>query len=865
MMSTKRTTKTLLTGVMLLVVFSVTDNTFVDKAWAQSDMTFWVSGRTLIAGMRGAYPHGGKLGETPSLFEGSVLVWDTGRPRVLTWVKDFPTTATYYVWQRQYSGYGSLGVSIDEVSVTGGARQEAVSAARYFWSEVGAQTITQGSHHVDMTIDGQAIVDAVLFTTDPTFVPYTTSPPFTDPEMLPPPDTNPVLRARRTYRDDSALNPLSDGRGFVVARLPALYGEPYDVPLDDFVPTEDQIVSKIELWSAKNQYAGTTFAVRALDKVAPLMVTASALSGPGGRRLGSDKIDLKVVKVIPRTLTLYEDFSTQQLWPEFQLRDDRITLPMPQGQQGGFGGAKCASGLSAHESRQFWLTINVPPGTPAGLYTGTITFKPAGDPSRRLVLPLELDVRPISLDLVKGAYGMFYPHFPLTPDAADTPPKDQRHVTFKRYRAELKDMVSHGLNSTTLYEGFGQLRYVYAAGMRGYPLHMGWPPADAKELVDEATQSMGFADYHFWTCDEPKPVAPGILPGPGTIEWCKEQIQNYPDTYYHKMAGSLNRHDAVAALADLLDYPIFNLYLFSGPDYEYPTRSKSLGHLPSSYWSTATSDYLAFRAFAGLYNTRSGYLGIWPWAYNDFAARELTYDWANSRYIHVVAYPDENDNPISTVRWEAFKDGVDDVRYLQELDWLVGEARTRLGQSPSLPLLQSALDDALIIRAREYESISGTWIHYLGALPADKLDVSRDALANAIMRLNAPYATDMSVTTHKDVPVSGTLAGTDLDGEPLTYVLLSNGARGRVVIMNPRSGAFRYRPNRRAFGTDSFTYKIISDGIESNVGKVTVTIDQVQTPNQGLEREAAKSAAPLSLFRWAHRTKTIQQLLNRKI
>jgi hypothetical protein len=160
-----------------------------------------------------------------------------------------------------------------------------------------------------------------------------------------------------------------------------------------------------------------------------------------------------------------------------------------------------------------------------------------------------------------------------------------------------------------------------------------------------------------------------------------------------------------------------------------------------------------------------------------------------------------------------------------------------------------ALDDALIIRAREYESISRTWIHYLGALPADKLDVSRDALANAIMRLNAPYATDMSVTTHKDVPVSGTLAGTDLDGEPLTYVLLSNGARGRIVIMNPRSGAFRYRPNRRAFGTDSFTYKIISDGIESNVGKVTVTIDQVQTPNQGLEREAAKSAAPLSLFR----------------
>lgn len=819
MISTKKTAEALLTGLMLLVVFSVTDNTFVGKAQAQSGVTFWVSGRSLIAGMRGAYRHGGQLGETPSLFEGSVMVFGTGR--VLTWVKDFPATATYYVWQRKYSGYGSLDVSVDEVPVTGGTRREAVSAARYAWSEVGAQTITKGSHHIDVTVHGQALVDAVLLTTDPAFVPYTTTFPFTDPKMLPPRDTNPVLRARRTYRDDSALNPLSDGRGFVVARLPALYGEPYDVPLDDFVPAEDHIVSKIELWSAKNQYAGTTFAVRALDTVAPLVVTASTLSARGGKTLGSNEIDLKVAKVIPRTLVLYEDFRTHQPWPEFLLRDDRITLPMPQGQQGGFGGAKCISGISAHESRQFWLTINVPPGTPAGLYVGKITFKPAGGRSRRLVLPLELDVRPISLDPVKGAYGMFYPHFPLTPDPPDTPPKDQRHITLKRYRVELEDMVRHGLNSTTLYEGFGQLKYAQAAGMHGHPIHGGWPPEDARELVDQA-KKMGFTDYHFWTCDEPSPAPAGTPPGPKTIEWCRDQILKYPD---NKMSGSLNRDDAVEALADLLDYPIFALARYSGADHPDPTRSKSLGHLPSSYWSAAMSDYLAYRAFAGLYNTRSGYDGIWPWAYNDWANRELTYDWANSTYIHVVAYPDENDKPISTIRWEAYKDGIDDVRYLQKLDWLIGEARTRLGQSPALPRLQSALDDALIIRAKEYESISGTWINYLNALPADKLDVSRGVLAHAIMRLNRPYAANVSVTTKVDVPVKGTLAGIDLDGEPLGYVLLSNGARGRVVITNPSSGTFKYRPNAGAFGKDSFKYKVISDGIESNVGTVTVTIN----------------------------------------
>lgn len=809
-------------------MFSVTDDILVVKAEAQPSVTFWVSGRSLIAGMRGAYPHGGPLGETPSLFEGSVLVLNTdGHPRVLTWVKDFPATATYYVWQRKYIGYDSLAVSVDEVPVTGGARGEVAGAARYVWSEVGAQTIISGSHHVDVTVHGQAILDAVLFTTDPAFVPYTTTPPFTDPSMLPPPDTTPVLRARRTYRDDSALEPLSGGSGFVVAHLPAPYNEPYDVPLDDFVPAEDQIAYEIELWSAKNQYAGTTFALRALDEVAPLVVTASKLHGPRGTTLGFNKIDLKVAKVIPRTLVLWEDFRVQQPWPEFLLRDDRVTLPMPAGDQGGFGGAKCISGLAAHESRQFWLTINVPPGTPAGLYVGKITFKPATGPSRSLVLPLKLHVRPISLDAVKGAYGIFYPHFPLTPEPPDTPPEHQRHITLRRYRAELEDMVRHGLNSTTLYEGFGQLKYAQAAGMHGHPMHGGWPPPDAQELVDQA-KAMGFTDYHFFTCDEPIPAPPGAPPSEwakGSIEWCGDVNLRYSDTYYHKMSGTLNNDYAVEALADLLEYPIFVLSRYSGADHPFPTRAKSLGHLPSSYWSAAPSDYLAYRAFAGLYNARSGYDGIWPWVYNDWANRELAYDWANRTYIHVVAYPDENDNPISTIRWEAFKDGIDDVRYLQKLDWLIGEARTRLGQSPALPRLQSALDEALAIRAGEYESISGSWINYLNALPADKLDVSRRVLAYAIMRLNSPYAANVNVTTRPDVPVKGMLAGTDLDREPLRYVLLSNGARGRAVITNHSSGTFEYRPNADALGKDSFQYRVMSDGVESNVGTVTVTIN----------------------------------------
>ena len=83
------------------------------------------------------------------------------------------------------------------------------------------------------------------------------------------------------------------------------------------------------------------------------------------------------------------------------------------------------------------------------------------------------------------------------------------------------------------------------------------------------------------------------------------------------------------------------------------------------------------------------------------------------------------------------------------------------------------------------------------------------------------------------VPITGTLAGSDADGDPLTYQLVAQAASGTALI-TAATGAYTYTPHPGVSGFDRFTYRV-SDGyvwsepVQVNirlapVGPVTPTI-----------------------------------------
>jgi len=90
-----------------------------------------------------------------------------------------------------------------------------------------------------------------------------------------------------------------------------------------------------------------------------------------------------------------------------------------------------------------------------------------------------------------------------------------------------------------------------------------------------------------------------------------------------------------------------------------------------------------------------------------------------------------------------------------------------------------------------------------------------------------PSAANGTLTTNEDTPVNGVLNATDVDGDTLTYSIVSNGAKGTVTITNPATGAYSYTPNADANGSDAFTFKVNDGTADSNVATVTVTISAV--------------------------------------
>ena len=659
----------------------------------QAATTLWATGDSLMPAW-GFFPLRQAYGGTKPL--GRWAAWcAAGNQGELTWVADFPVAGTYQVWIRHYGGYGNVQILVDEQLVMGG--RGGPSGGRYVWRHAGQIKTTAGTHHVDLLVS-LGMFDAVLLTTNRMLDPSQ--------QTLPPAVHKPVLRALRTYRNDAHLEPAAGKHGFVVGHL-----DPYQEALYDWLPdkTKPPQLDQLSLWGAAGQYINGSLAIRAVAHLDALNVSLPQLIGPDDTMIGSSAIDVRVVHVRPRKNTLFESGHSQVLIPELLLRDDRTGWP-PKGDQGGYGGGQCVTRIPAHQSRQLWFTIHVPSGAPAGIYRGTLAL--AANTTQQL--PVVLEVLPVALQPAKGYYGIYHRSQPVDPDKPF-------YVSPKRYLAELKDQVRHGLNAATLYGGFSTLTLARQAGLSRAPCLMHWPDGNAAQQVQAARQ-MGFDDLYYYGVDEPTQ--------PAQIERCRQEAERRQRAGLH-MFTAINSQAAQVATRDFIDRPVYNIYVFGGKQNRAVTYVRQRGFRPISYWVSATAYPLPYRALTGLYNKACGYQGSSPWAYQDYPDQRL-YD--PDQPAHKVTYPDESGLPIPTLAWEAHRAGIDDVRYLEALDRAL-DATRQIAAGNRAPALATALAAAEQTRKQHFESIDGRWFEYLCRIAPGDLQQSRRALAEATVQL----------------------------------------------------------------------------------------------------------------------------------
>src|SRR5205085_1070291 len=89
---------------------------------------------------------------------------------------------------------------------------------------------------------------------------------------------------------------------------------------------------------------------------------------------------------------------------------------------------------------------------------------------------------------------------------------------------------------------------------------------------------------------------------------------------------------------------------------------------------------------------------------------------------------------------------------------------------------------------------------------------------------DAPVANDASVSTAEDTVLAGSVAGTDVDADALTYSVVSGPVHGTLTSFDSATGAYTYTPAANYNGGDSFTFKANDGKVDSNIATVSLTV-----------------------------------------
>ena len=92
---------------------------------------------------------------------------------------------------------------------------------------------------------------------------------------------------------------------------------------------------------------------------------------------------------------------------------------------------------------------------------------------------------------------------------------------------------------------------------------------------------------------------------------------------------------------------------------------------------------------------------------------------------------------------------------------------------------------------------------------------------------DAPTSSAVSASTNEDTVKAITLVGADVDGDNLTYSVVSNPSNGSLGFGSNTSPGVNYSPSANFNGTDTFTYKVNDGTADSNTSTVTITVAAV--------------------------------------
>ncbi len=471
-----------------------------------------------------------------------------------------------------------------------------------------------------------------------------------------------------------------------------LTGESLDIP----APPGKKLVCA----GCPGEYESMTAAVYALEDIEEMRVEVSDL----GDAIPASAVDVHVVKSwFQAGREIWFKQGIRLLSPELLLKDDRLVrVDMKEkhnyvrstAKDGSERYVRCSEPTSEaladirpvdadtlqpvdipkRTLKQFWFTVRIPDDAKPGTHTGTVTFSTK---TGSFSLPITVTVHPFALAPSRLTYSIYY-RAKLSEDGNPTIGSERKSE--EQFRAELADMLAHGVPYPSNYQGWDDrlLKRVMAlreevglphehfynlggrTGSSSDPAVLKRHQTTVRKWVDFC-RGYGYENVYFYGIDE----ARGDRLKSQRAAWGAVQEAG------GKTFVACYKRKTFEAMGALLDCAV----MASKPDLE----EAALWHGVDSeifcyaYPQVGNEEPERYRRNFGLVLWKAGYDGAMNYAYQH-GFGHVWNDFDHGHYRdHNFTYPTVN-GVVGTIQWEGFREGVDDVRYVTTLEQAIEAA-----------------------------------------------------------------------------------------------------------------------------------------------------------------------------------------------
>ena len=528
-------------------------------------------------------------------------------------------------------------------------------------------------------------------------------------------------------------NPIAEPQGSpgyrvnIVSPLEKVFQE------DDYAPTV--MADKIDMAAARNEYESAQVVIEAPWRPVTIKdVRFTDLAGPGGTSIPASAIKWERVEYVATTVT-----------PPYSTEHGLARYPdplMPSGQL-----------TVQYLSRvPVWITLRTPKECPAGVYRGRVTILPDGQ--KPTTIPLNLNVWDFTLTdqthlktltwLSESAISSFYNEKP-----APQTDVEQREtiLAYEDFLLEHRlgpggEVVANLSKGEHGYEFSGidaRLERLISRGMNCFI--MGTAPNLQREKKTEYTQEFikefteriraysdhlrrkGWADkaYVYVYDEAPRSAWPEVKKIDKTIKSVCPGV---------RLIQCLNEPEGVKELAGFAD--VFDVYVTQ----YHRTGVAALQKKGTEVWLAiccCPADHPNFFIEYPLIDVRATFWICWKYRVNGFEywspnswginCRRPGDKWPKVPWVAnafgryngdgYLVYPGENGRPYSSLRFEAFRDGLEDYEYLWTLNDLLDKVGAAMKSDPGVDAARRLVSiDALVKETGAYDTDPARYAGY---------------------------------------------------------------------------------------------------------------------------------------------------------